>query len=81
MAVELTLKLTIENGGVGQPVAGGLPITVPKLTVANMREREFFVEHKGVDSVVLDEYFLTRFPEDDSFFVIECVEARDVVNV
>jgi hypothetical protein len=72
MAVELTLKVVIENGGVGQHNVNGE--TIPPLTVVEATERGFFVGGK----VSLDEYFLTRDPEDDSFFLIDLVEAKDV---
>jgi hypothetical protein len=81
MAVELTLKLVIENAGVGEEVMGGLGITVPPLTLEEMRQRDFFVDHKNEGTpnhVVLDEFFLERYPEDDNFFVIRYTDARDV---
>lgn len=81
MAVELTLKLVIENAGVGEEVMGGLGITVPPLTVEEMKERDFFVDHKGVgfeNYVVLHEFFLERYPEDDSFFVIRYTDAKNI---
>lgn len=74
MAVELTLTLTIENSGAGQQNING--DTIPKLSVEEMRERGFFTEDGQVS---IDSGYLTIDPEDDSFFLFDVVDAKDVI--
>jgi len=76
MAVELTLKLVIENAGVGMTNING--DTIPPLTVADCVGREIITDPEVSPKAIIDGAFLTVFDEDDSFYIFDLVDAKDV---
>jgi hypothetical protein len=48
-------------------------IDLPNVTVEDLHEREFF----DGDNIIIDEAYLERFEEDDSFFMFKFISAED----